>query len=1094
MKRFAVAVLLVIGVLLGAVAFLLNTATGLRWTLDQVLARTGAPVEIGDARGKLLGPISLSNVRYRSATDGARVRLDRLRIDWQPRDFAAGLLHITGLQISGIDYAPGQPGGGSRPVELPVPDIALPFRVQLDRLELDAVSIGTGSGNPVRIDRASLRARLDGRSLALSQVALSAPRYQITEGRVRIELAPGLPIDGSLSWRIEPDGMPVFTGALKADGAVGGTLNPSVDITEPFAVRGNGTVSGVLDSPQWTLSATVPDPVSLAAIRSDWPDLSINGTLQGQGDTGQARLQPDVSLAFRGLAGTLEGDAKLTPDGLDVAHARLARAGTPASVEFSGRLGLSEKIPFKVRGKWQSLHGPENAPWSSRSGEFEADGSRTELAASLSGVVTPPGNGSESNIKIDLAASHLDKEPAITGTADLPYFSWGDIEASGVNADVNYHPGGGDAPSRVVVKARTLRFGERHATDVEVQATGTPTRHEVTLDGRLDGWAIAAGVGGSYTDQGWQGQLQRFTTESASETLPGRWELERPADLAWTPSKYDVGELCLGHEGAKICAAGHFSAGTDWGLDVKVAGFPLKWLARDTADPLRIEGTVAVEANVGDQGRGIEGKAHASIDEATVAWEADEPITTHYRNFELNATLDPRRLHMQVQGSLDEGGTVRGDLTTVDPLAADGDIQGNIAAQLPSLQVVQAAFPALGLTKGSARLEFKIDGARSAPRFTGEGRIEQAVVDVASLGVQLKSLNLEVKSGTDQQLHIEAQATAGDGTVEARGDFGWPAGGAWQGQISVSGDHAQLARLPQAVIAGSPDLHVNLGPGGGTVKGSIHITHAELTPEATRPKVTISDDIVVVGGKEAAATATQNPMGWHAKVDIDLGDDTRFRGYGVTGKLSGSLSLDAPPRQPIRATGSVEIHDGEYDLYGRTFDIKKGRLVYTGGPVDNPGIEVRVGRAVGDVSVSLAVNGQLVNPDLQLTSTPAMSDTDKMSYLLLGRPASQASGAEAGLLLRAAASLIPHSGRGVSSEIQSTLGLDTLEVRTDSPENEGASVVLGKYLSPKLYVSYVAGFQQAVDEFRVRYDLTRHWLLRAESSSRESGGDLLFKW
>jgi translocation and assembly module TamB len=235
-------------------------------------------------------------------------------------------------------------------------------------------------------------------------------------------------------------------------------------------------------------------------------------------------------------------------------------------------------------------------------------------------------------------------------------------------------------------------------------------------------------------------------------------------------------------------------------------------------------------------------------------------------------------------------------------------------------------------------------------------------------------------------------------------------------------------------------------------------------------------------------------MGWHVNMNVDLGDKVHLKGYGLEGRLAGSLGLDAPPRQPTRATGSVEIREGRYELYGTKFDIQRGRLVYTGGPIDDPGIDVQVGREVRDVSVTLAATGPLTDPDLSMTSTPAMSDTDKMSYLLLGRPSSEASGAELGVLVRAAASLIPGGGSDVQGRIRSTLGLDTLELRADSPNGEGASVELGKYLSPRLYVSYVSGFQQAVDVFRVHYDLARHWLLRAESSSRESSGDLLLTW
>jgi len=123
-----------------------------------------------------------------------------------------------------------------------------------------------------------------------------------------------------------------------------------------------------------------------------------------------------------------------------------------------------------------------------------------------------------------------------------------------------------------------------------------------------------------------------------------------------------------------------------------------------------------------------------------------------------------------------------------------------------------------------------------------------------------------------------------------------------------------------------------------------------------------------------------------------------------------------------------------------------------------------------------------------------MSETDKMSYLLLGRPASEASEAQTGLLLRAAASLVPGRGRGVPAYIQSKLGLDTLEVKTATADSEGAAVVLGKELYPGIDLSYVAGLNSAANVFRVRYELTRHWLLQAESSNEGSGGDVLFTW
>lgn len=1098
MNKLTASILLILALLAGAAFGVLGTNAGLRWTVDQVLNRTGAPVQIGGVQGRLLGPMRFTDVRLRKPGAGVRLRIDRIDFDWRPTALLQGLLDVTELRIAGVEYTSAGSAGPSSGASAPdIPRIALPFPVRVDRLQVDGADIASGSGAPLRIDSVSLGAAFTGHSLHLQAVAVAMPGYRVEHGHVRLDLRGDLPIDGALDWHVDATGgRPGFGGVISVSGTVADTLEAVVDVRKPFNAHAEGTVGSLLllDKLQWKVDATIPDPVAFSAIRKEWPDLSLHGKMHAQGDAREARLRPDLSLAYQGREADLRGTASVTADALVVEQARLSLP-TPASgaLQLSGRLGFGDVLPFEVRGEWSDLHGPAGAAWSSRSGKFEASGDKTSVASVLSGVITAPGAGSESDINVKLDARHLASQPVVTGTATLPYFAWRDVDAAELKADIDYRAAGG-ASSTVTIGAATLRFGDHLARNLKLQLTGAPARHDLSLDGRVDDWTVAAGISGSYANQRWQGTIHRLTVASETGALPGEWHLQQPANVAWTPDRTAIDELCLTHSEASLCGKGHVAGGEDWSAAARLTGFPLKWLAREAPESLELQGTVAADARVGNRGNGIEGEADATVDQATVAWTAEQPVATHYRDVELKADLKPARLSMQLHGTVDESGAIAGEVTTDDPLAKDGKLEGNITAHLPSLRVLQAAFPDLGLTDGSAQLQFKLSGSRTAPQVTGEGRIQQATLDIEPLGIQLQSLDIDVRSRNDRSLHIEAQARSGDGTLNAQGDLALPQGGGWGGKFSLVGNQAQLVRLPRAVITGNPDLHVTMDDTGGVVEGRIQITRANLTPQAGRPQVTLSNDIVVVGRDQTPQVA-RNPMGWRAKVTIDLGDHTEFKGYGVDGRLSGSISLDAPPHQPTRATGSIEIHDGQYSLYGRTFDITKGQLVYTGGPIDNPGIDVEVGRKVQEVSVSLAVTGPLVNPQLKLSSTPAMSDTDKMSYLLLGRPASQASGAEAGVLLRAAASLIPGgTGKGVSRKIESTLGLDTLEVQSDSAESNGASLVLGKYLSPKLYVSYVTGIQQAVDVFRVRYELAKHWLLRAESSTRESGGDLLFKW
>jgi translocation and assembly module TamB len=51
--------------------------------------------------------------------------------------------------------------------------------------------------------------------------------------------------------------------------------------------------------------------------------------------------------------------------------------------------------------------------------------------------------------------------------------------------------------------------------------------------------------------------------------------------------------------------------------------------------------------------------------------------------------------------------------------------------------------------------------------------------------------------------------------------------------------------------------------------------------------------------------------------------------------------------------------------------------------------------------------------------------------------------------------------------------------------------VVGRYLAPKLYVSYGVGLVESVNKVNVRYELTDHWKLEAESGIHQ-GADILY--
>jgi translocation and assembly module TamB len=250
--------------------------------------------------------------------------------------------------------------------------------------------------------------------------------------------------------------------------------------------------------------------------------------------------------------------------------------------------------------------------------------------------------------------------------------------------------------------------------------------------------------------------------------------------------------------------------------------------------------------------------------------------------------------------------------------------------------------------------------------------------------------------------------------------------------------------------------------------------------ELPQSAVSASKDVVVTGGENQQSK--QNDIPVYAKIRLSLGKRVSFDGFGLRGNFIGNLLLIEEPGRPVIGRGRLGITDGVYQAYGQDLKIERGYVLFADNPVENPGLDVRAVREVGDVTAGLRVNGTLKTPKLTLFSTPAMGESDVLTYLLTGRPPGESSGETVGVV-----AALKASGAGsVATELGRRLGLEELRVDTGSNLEE-ASLVAGTYLSPRLYVQYINELSTAETKLRMRYDLTDRWQLEAETGSNQSG-------
>ena len=113
-----------------------------------------------------------------------------------------------------------------------------------------------------------------------------------------------------------------------------------------------------------------------------------------------------------------------------------------------------------------------------------------------------------------------------------------------------------------------------------------------------------------------------------------------------------------------------------------------------------------------------------------------------------------------------------------------------------------------------------------------------------------------------------------------------------------------------------------------------------------------------------------------------------------------------------------------------------------------------------------------------------MSSNEALSYLLTGRSVNTLQSGEVQALDSAAQSLAIGGGGLLLGGIGSRLGLDAVTV--ESSGTDDTSVVLGKYLNPRLFVSYGISIAESINTIKLRYTLNQKWALKAEAGLDQS--------
>ena len=1051
---------------------------------------------VAGASGKLFArdPIGLDVTTAWSLTDGNLVAgiaratgdLGRLlvearvaapgrgRVEAEVRDIASQLTFRGKAEIESLDLAQWI----DKP---PVGPLAASLDFDGDRQRYAARGTVHGPGLPAAGVGVDAQARYSDSVVSFESVSLKAGAGLDVHatGTLRIGDQPAFDAAatwGALRWPLAGDALVASPrGSMQAQGWTEFAYRVSGDFVPtrgpPFAGEASGRLTAAALAVEASSWRVLDGRVTLAASlgRGTRPAWTITGRAAG---IDPSRLHPELpgklglgftasgtgfaadgpwTASFRNLNGSFRGQPARGSGGLRRAPGRLefedlALSLGPARLQADGVIGRGARLDARlVSDDLSTIH---------------------------------PGLGGRVDATVNLRGQSL--AVGFTGHG----LAWGSHRAVVLSVDAHIDREGREH-SWLRLRSNGITLGGFAISDTRLSLDGLAQDHALTFRvGAGEDAVLLRGRGG------WEDERYTLALESLSASGPrvAAWNLASASRLTASSRDAALEPVCLAYEARRICFGGRWSAGGEWSFEADTDGFPLEALEPRRRGAPGYRGLLTAKARAsGSPGQPWIADLDAEIRGASLTYQsgsgASRTVALGSTRLALDSDARRHRLNLRVSDAAEFDLAVLLEATRLpDAAFADLPVSGSVKGRTRQLDLLPLLVDTIDDASGEAELDLAVAGRLGAPALAGVARLKDGTLDLYQTNLRLRDLTATLRLA-DTSLALQAAGKAGDGSLEIDGRLGWR-DRRLNGELALTGERLLVADVPEARVLASPDLRFRLDDRRIDVTGEVAIPEARIRPADTASAVLVSADERVV--RPEAAGGEDEPFLVTSDVRLALGDKVSVKAYGLSAKITGAVRTRMQPNESAVGSGELEVSEGEYNAYGRELEIERGRLLFTGGPVTDPGIDLRATRKLPGYKVGVIARGPLRRPQLTLFSEPSLPQAQIASMLIVGSSSIQGDpGAEDG-----GVNASEQGGAFLAGQLGKYVGLDDVGLIQDS--DTGSALVLGKYLSPRLYVSYGISLVDEINTLKLRYTIGDRWVISAESG-QESAADIEYR-
>ncbi len=1118
------AALLVVGffVVVGAIF----TPTG-SLELVKKFAESTPGLELTYRNGTLSDGIVLDQIFW-EAPNGTTVAASDVNAGWNMTCWSQKVICLreTTIERITITIPPSDNPNGSA---VSLPDIKPPLPIEARSLKINDLEIHKTGSDPVSFHNISLNAHWLRHEIKFNSLTFNWKDVEFT-GDGAVELKNEYPLAFSLLLQtFGTQDEPRLTANATLSGEVAAiVLNASATLPFEFQTFGN-LLPFERDKPlqdfhlrwqqaQWPLAGEpeIKSPTGTATFSGDYERLDIATSAQlahpalpdslvkisGRIDRSGIEVQSGQVEALGGeinMNGIVEWkdavDWNLQVDMHDISPAEFwpgPITSINARAFYSGRaqderleLGLSKVQgnlryngrPHSISGNWQ-LDADNN--WHFDELVARSDDSEVRLNGTL-------GNHSSATaiLSVDTAALLPAASGKISGRVDLsgPLHSLdldGRLHSDRLSFDayqldgttINFSIGKLlEKPSRLELTSQQIGHAGRMISAVQISASGTVDDHQIdaTAHSKSLG-SMAMALSGRLSDlQSWHGKL-KSATATPDDYIVG---LAAPVELAYTrktsqltlaPHCWQLNEtsLCI-DENAQIGSQGHISFHSE--------NLNLSPLSAFVPNNLILAGHVESRGRVfwDDPAQPVV-TLNSRITEAELIIDrgpSETPLSFDFTNAELVVDTSKGIMKSQLSFNSRQLGTIT-SVANIDTVGTGYPLTGAIQLSNADIRWLQQLTTGIKNLRGTASGEIQLGGSLSEPTIQGELGLHSTAFQSEQLQAPVTELTARIDV-SGKQATFRGAAVAANAPVDFNGHaISGPDGLELDTTLAARGialsnefiDDADLDATIRIQLTG-PQVETN---------GSVTLNSGTIKiGDENDGRLHHSSDVIVLQEISASSAPAPAVLRVSAGLDVVLGEDVTFRGWGLNTKLSGSLRAHLFSDKPPQVAGEISIDKGTYRSYGQDLTIRNGKIHFIG-PPGQAALSAEAVRQQDTLTAGLRLQGSIQAPTATLFSEPALPDEEILSYLVLGRSLDDRSDRQAQLLANAALYVGLRNGQVVSDRIAEIFGVEDFYVTATGSGDDTQLMVSGQ-LTNRLLLRYGIGIFTPINTLYLRYDL-----------------------